>query len=171
MWHIVDIVLLARAVGKGLLPFHTQDLCSSYSSLTRSYIYGQSVGRNNLVVRFLKGSRRLNLPRPVTVPTWDLPRVLRALKSLLFEPLQSVDIRPLKDAKDALILALASVKRMGDQQALSVSPSCPSCLEFWPSDSKIVLKPRHGYLPKMLLNSECRLQLSRHFLLRSKTRG
>ncbi len=37
MWHIVDIVLLARAVGKGSLPFHAQGLCSSYSSLTHSY--------------------------------------------------------------------------------------------------------------------------------------
>ncbi len=44
-------------------------------------IDGQSVGRNNLVVCFLKGSRRFNPSRPVTVPTWDLPTVLRALKS------------------------------------------------------------------------------------------
>ncbi len=43
-------------------------------------IDGQSVGRNNLVVRFLKESRRLNPPCPLTIPTWDLPTVLRALK-------------------------------------------------------------------------------------------
>ncbi len=42
-------------------------------------IAGQDVGRNNLIVRFLRGSRRLNPPRPSTVPTWDLPTVLRAL--------------------------------------------------------------------------------------------
>ncbi len=45
-------------------------------------IAGQSVGRDNSVVRFLKGARRLN-----TVPTWDLPTVLRALKGPPFEPL------------------------------------------------------------------------------------
>ncbi len=104
------------------------------------------MGRNNLVVYFLKGSRRFNLPRPVTVSTWDLPTVLRALKSTPFEPLQSVDLRPLT-LKTTLLLALASVTRMRDMQALSVSPFC---LEFGPNDSKIVLKPRHGYKPKVL---------------------
>ncbi len=39
-------------------------------------IDGQWVGRNNLIVCFLKGSRRLNLPRPVTVLTWDRARAL-----------------------------------------------------------------------------------------------
>ncbi len=58
-------------------------------------IAGQSVGRDNSVVRFLKGARRLNPPRPLTVPTWDLPTVLRALKGPPFEPLQSTDLRSL----------------------------------------------------------------------------
>ncbi len=104
------------------------------------------MGRNNLVVRFLKGSRRLNPPCPVTVPTLDLPTVLRALKSPPFEPLQSVDLHPLM-LKTALLLALASVKCMGDLQVLSDSPSC---LKFGPNDDKIVLKPRHGYIPIVL---------------------
>ncbi len=72
--------------------------------------------------------------------------MLRALKSPPFEPLLSVDLRPLM-LKTALLLALASVKQIGDLQALSVSPSC---LEFGPNDSKIILKPRHGYIPKVL---------------------
>ncbi len=109
-------------------------------------IVGQSVGRDNSVVRFLKGARRLNPPRPLTVPTWDLPTVLRALKGPPFEPLQSTDLRSLS-LKTALLLALASVKRVGDLQALSTSPAC---LEFGPNDSKVVLKPRHGYVPKVL---------------------
>ncbi len=109
-------------------------------------IAGQSVGRDNSVVRFLKGDRRLNPPRPLTVPTWDLPTVLRALKGPPFEPLQSTNLRSLS-LKTALLLALASVKRVGDLQALSISPAC---LEFGPNDSKVVLKPRHGYVPKVL---------------------
>ncbi len=109
-------------------------------------IAGQSLGRDNSVVRFLKGARRLNPPRPLTVPTWDLPTVLRALKGPPFEPLQSTDLRSLS-LKTALLLALASVKRVGDLQALSISPTC---LEFGPNDSKVVLKPRHGYVPKVL---------------------
>ncbi len=109
-------------------------------------IAGQSVGRDNSVVRFLKGARRLNPPRPLTVPTWDLPTVLRALKGPPFEPLQSTNLRSLS-LKTAPLLALASVKRVGDLQALSISPAC---LEFGPNDSKVVLKPRHGYVPKVL---------------------
>ncbi len=109
-------------------------------------IAGQSVGRDNSVVRFLKGARRLNPPRPLTVPTWDLPTVLRALKGPPFEPLQSTNLRSLS-LKTALLLALVSVKRVGDLQALSISPAC---LEFGPNDSKVVLKPRHGYVPKVL---------------------
>ncbi len=101
---------------------------------------------DNSVVRFLKGARRLNPPRPLTVPTWDLPTVLRALKGPPFEPLQSTNLRSLS-LKTALLLALASVKRVGDLQALSISPAC---LEFGPNDSKVVLKPRHGYVPKVL---------------------
>ncbi len=109
-------------------------------------IAGQSVGRDNSVVRFLKGARRLNPPWPLTVPTWDLPTVLRALKGPPFEPLQSANLRSLS-LKTALLLALASVKRVGDLQALSISPAC---LEFGPNDSKVILKPRHGYVPKVL---------------------
>ncbi len=47
--------------------------------------------------------------------------------------------------KTALLLALASIKRLGDLQALSVSASC---LEF--NDCKIVLQPCSGYVPKVL---------------------
>ncbi len=61
-----------------------------------------------------------------------------------FEPQQSVDLRPLT-LKTALLLALASVKHMGDLQVQSVRPSC-----IGPNDSKIILKPRHGYIPKVL---------------------
>ncbi|KAI2647445.1 Transposon Ty3-G Gag-Pol polyprotein [Labeo rohita] len=108
-------------------------------------IAGQSIGRNNLVVRFLKGSRRINPSRPHTIPTWDLSTVLRALKSAPFEPMSDADLKPLT-LKTALLLALVSVKRVGDLQALSIGPSC---LEFGPGDSKVILKPRHGYVPKV----------------------
>ncbi len=92
-------------------------------------IAGQSVGSDNSVVRFFKGAKRLNPPRPLTVPTWDLPTVLRALKGPPFEPLQSTNLRSLS-LKTALLLALASVKRVGDLQALYISPAC---LEFGPT--------------------------------------
>ncbi len=79
-----------------------------------------------MVVQFLQGGRRMNPLRPRTVPPWDLPTVLKALKGPPFEPLQSTSLRALS-LKTALLLALASVKREGDLQAQSINPAC---LEF-----------------------------------------
>lgn len=115
-------------------------------SASHAPIADQTVGKNDLIVRFLKDSRRLRPPRPLTVPSWYLPTVLRALKSSPFKLLQSVDLRSLT-LKMALLLALVSVKSVGDLQAFSVSLSC---LEFGPGNSRLVLKPRHGYVPKVL---------------------
>ncbi len=144
-----DISLILSFLKELLYKGHSPStLKVNVSAISASHapIAGQLVSRNNLVVRFLKGSRRLNPPRLVTIPTWDLPTVLRALKGPPLEPLQSVDLLFLS-LKTALLLPLASIKRMGEIQALSVSPTC---LQFGPNDSKVVLKPRHGYVPKVL---------------------
>ena len=88
----------------------------------------------------------MNPPRPPSVPIWDLSLVLEALKAFPFEPLDSVDLKYLS-LKTVFLIALSSVKRVGDLHALSVSPTC---LEFGPNDSKVILKPRHGYVPKAI---------------------
>ncbi len=75
-------------------------------------IAGRLVGRDSAVTQFLRGARRMNPPRPRTVPPWDLPTVLRALEGPPFEPLQSSSLRVLS-FKTTLLLALASVKRVG----------------------------------------------------------
>ncbi len=108
-------------------------------------VNGKSVGKHDLVVRFLRGARRLNPLRPHLVPSWDLPSVLTALKEEPFESLQSVELKFLS-LKTVLLTALASVKRVGDLQAFSVDDSC---LEFGPADSHVVLRPRPGYVPKV----------------------
>lgn len=136
---------LQERLEKGLTPSTLKVYVAAIAAF-HAPIAGQSVGRHSLIVRFLRGARRLKPPRPLTVPTWDLHTVLGALKGPPFEPLRSADLRPLT-LKTALLLALASVKRVGDLQALSVSPAC---LEFGPNDSKVILKPRHGYVPKVL---------------------
>ncbi|KAI2651221.1 hypothetical protein H4Q32_019259 [Labeo rohita] len=133
----VILSFLQELLDKGRSPFTLKFYVAAITA-SHAPIAGQSVRRNNLVVRFLKGSRRLNPPHPLTIPTWDLSTVLRALKGPPFERLLMF--------KAALLLALASVKRMGDLQALSVNPSC---LEFGPGDSKVILRPRHGYVPKV----------------------
>ncbi len=49
--------------------------------------------------------------------------VLDALSHPPFEPLQQIEVKMLS-FKTALLLALASAKRMSDIYALSVKPSC-----------------------------------------------
>ncbi len=108
-------------------------------------IEGRSLGKHDLVIRFLRGAKRLNPPRPPSLPSWDLVLVLRALKTAPFEPLQSVELKFLS-MKTLLLTALASIKRVVDLQAFSADESC---LEFGPADSSATLRPRPGYVPKV----------------------
>ncbi len=58
-------------------------------------IAGRSVGRDSAVTQFLRGTRRMNPPRPRTVPPWDLSTAIRDLKGPPLEPLQSSSLRVL----------------------------------------------------------------------------
>ncbi len=98
-------------------------------------VEGKSLGKHDWVVRFLRGARRLNPPRPPFIPSWDLSLVLRALQH-----------GPFLSMKTLLLFALASIKRVGDLHAFSVDDSC---LQFGPADSQIILRPRPGYVPKV----------------------
>ncbi len=115
----------------------------------RSPQSGQSLGKNMLVVSFLKGAKRLHPPCPPSVPPWDLEVVLKALSQPPFEPLTSVGLKELS-LKTILLLALASAKRIGDLHAFSVSSDC---IRFGPRDCSVTLRPRLGYVPKSLSTS------------------
>ncbi len=106
---------------------------------------GRSLGKHDLIVRFLKGARRMNPSRPRLVPSWDLSIVLAGLQRGPFEPLDSVELKFLS-LKTALLTALTSIKRVGDLQAFSVSEEC---LVFGQVYSHVVLRPRPGYVPKV----------------------
>ncbi|KAI2667192.1 ORF V: Enzymatic polyprotein [Labeo rohita] len=86
---------------------------------------GASLGKHQLVVKFLRGARRVNPPRPHLVPSWDLSVTLQGLREAPFEPL---------------------AQRSGDLQAFSVDEAC---LEFGPDDSHVILRPWPGYVPKV----------------------
>ncbi len=92
----------------------------------------RSLGKHDLIVRFLRGARRLNPPRPPLVPSWDLSVVLAGLQRGPFEPLDSVELKFLS-AKTALLTTLTSIKKVGDLQAFSVSEEC---LVFGPAYSR-----------------------------------
>ncbi len=70
---------------------------------------GRSLGKHDLIVRFLKG---MNPSRPPLVPSWDLSIVLAGLQRGPFEPLDSVELKFLS-LKTALLTALTSIKRVG----------------------------------------------------------
>ncbi|KAI2647838.1 Transposon Ty3-G Gag-Pol polyprotein [Labeo rohita] len=106
---------------------------------------GLSVGKDPLVTRFLRGALRLRPPVRPRVPSWDLSVVLEALCRPLFEPVEEISDRFLT-LKTVLLLALSSLKRVGDLQALSVAPSF---LDFAPGLSKAFLYPKPGYVPKV----------------------
>ena len=105
---------------------------------------GSSVGQHPLIRRFMKGARR---SLPVTrrfVPEWDLSMVLEALSLHPFEPLGSISLK-LLSLKTALLLALASAKRVSELHALSVHSSCA---KFSLSGDKVSLKPNPAFMPK-----------------------
>ncbi|KAI2657311.1 adenylate kinase [Labeo rohita] len=83
--------------------------------------------------------------RPHLIPSWDLSVVLLGFRRVPFEPLASVELKYLS-LKTVLLIALTSIKRVGDLHAFSVSESC---LEFGPADSHVTLRPRLGYVPKV----------------------
>ncbi len=107
------------------------------------------LGRHRLVSAFMRGARRLRPVRPTAVPSWDLSVVLEGLVMAPFEPLESASDRILT-LKVVLLLALTSLKRVGDLQAFSVSETC---MDFAPGLVKVTLRPRLGYIPKVLSTS------------------
>ncbi len=106
---------------------------------------GQSVGKEPLTTRFLRGVMRLRPRVRSRVPPWDLAVVLEALCKPPFEPIEEVSER-LLTLKTVLLLAISSLKRVGDLQALSVAPSF---IDFAPGLAKAFLYPRVGYVPKV----------------------
>ncbi len=107
------------------------------------------LGRHRMVSTFMRGVRRLRPDRPMAVPSWDLSVVLEDLVTAPFEPLESPSERILT-LKVTLLLALTSLKRVGDLQAFSVSETC---MDFAPGLVKVTLRPRPGYIPKVLSTS------------------
>ncbi len=78
-------------------------------------------------------------------PRGTLAVVLEALCIPPFEPIEETSDRRLS-LKTTFLLAITSLKRVGDLQALSVAPSY---LDFAPGLAKAFLYPRAGYTPKV----------------------
>ncbi len=105
------------------------------------------LGRHRMVSAIMRGVRRLRPVWPTAVPSWDLSVVLEGLVTATFEPLESASERILT-LKVTLLLKLTSLKRVGDLQAFS---SSEKCMDF--ALVKVTLRPRPGYVPKVLSKS------------------
>ncbi len=81
------------------------------------------LGRYRMVSAFMRGLRRLRPVCPIGVPSWDMSVVLEGLVAAPFEPLESAP-EWILTLRVTLLLALTSLKRVGDLQALSVSEMC-----------------------------------------------
>ncbi|XP_067226371.1 uncharacterized protein [Chanodichthys erythropterus] len=103
--------------------------------------WGSSLGRDPLVVRFLRGALRLRPVVRTKTPTWDLTIVLQGLAEAPFEPIEEVSDKFLT-LKTIFLLAVSSLKRIGDLQALSIAPSC---LEFAPDSKTSSSNPCYDY--------------------------
>ncbi len=95
------------------------------------------LGRHRMFSAFMRGVRRLRPVRPTAVPSWDLSVVLEGLVMAPFELLESASERILT-LKVTLLLALTSLKRVGDLQAFSVSETC---MDFAPGLVKVTSLP------------------------------
>ncbi len=134
----LDIPL--HSVSHSTVKVHVAVLSAYHSPLD-----GNTVGKQPLVIRFLCGALRMRPPVRSRVPTWDLAVVLEALCKPPFEPIEEISDRHLS-LKTTVLLAITSLKRVGDLQALSVAPSY---LDFAPGLAKAFLYPRAGYTPKV----------------------
>ncbi|KAK3550964.1 hypothetical protein QTP70_011471 [Hemibagrus guttatus] len=135
---------LQSRFSQGLSP-STLKVYMAAIAVNYSLVLGPTLGRHPLVSRFLHGARWLRPSCRPRLPSWDLSVVLDGLLEAPFEPMESASEKFLT-LKTALLLALASLRRVGDLQAMSVAPAC---LEFAPGMSKAILHPRAGYVPKV----------------------
>ncbi len=143
-WRVFESWCLAHAVDPVNCPVGPVLDQQGNSIAARRELDEIPLGRHRMVSAFMRGVRRLRPVRPIGVPSWDLSIVLEGLMAAPFEPLESAPEQILT-LKFMFLLALASLKRVGDLQVLSVSEMC---MDFAPGLVKVTLRPWPGYVPQ-----------------------
>ena len=119
---------------------------SSYHSL----VDNTKVGSNPTLISLLRGVFTLNPPSRTLAPPWDLPKVLKALRGLPFEPMTEV---PLKwvSMKTAFLVAVSTAGRSSDLQNLGCREpylryeKCPKGIRFVPKNLRKQGRPGHCF--------------------------
>ena len=117
---VADFLWWLRSV-RGLSVSSIKGYQSMLSALFRFHLPDLSA---HLVLRDLLRSFWVSAPScPMRPPAWDLSKVLRFLISDVFEPLRSAPLRALSK-RVLFLLVLATAKRVGELQALSLIVLC-----------------------------------------------
>ncbi len=107
-------VLLAARVGAKAVSLHPQSLRTRLlptTTLWKGSRWGSMTGSSGSLGGQLKSFT------PPSIPSWDLSLVLTAQQQGLFEPLQTVEPKFQRKRKTLLLLALASITRVGNLHA------------------------------------------------------
>jgi hypothetical protein len=104
----------------------------------------QSLLRNVIIKKFLKGAMIVNPPVRSFVPTWDLPTVLKSLAKPPFEPIDSISLKMLT-IKTAFLVAMASASRTCELKAFDRRP-----LFCTINNRGIVLRVHQSFRPKVI---------------------
>ncbi len=158
-WGVFEYWCLARAIDLVNCPVgpvleFLQERLTTGAAATILRVYAAAIaarreldevplGRHRMVSAFMRGVKRLRPARPMAVPSWDLSVILEGLVAAHFEPLESAPERILT-LKVTLLLALTSLKRVGDLQALSVR-------DFLQSITGLQSTANHSVYKKMTL--------------------
>ncbi|KAK3093413.1 hypothetical protein FSP39_015328 [Pinctada imbricata] len=95
---------------------------AGYRSMLSSIIDsvdGRPVGQHPYVVRLLKGIFNSRPPVSKLLPEWDLPRVLKMLEKLPFEPIKKAKLKHVT-MKTVFLIAITIFRRCSDLQSLRI---------------------------------------------------
>ncbi|KAK3083512.1 hypothetical protein FSP39_024471 [Pinctada imbricata] len=95
---------------------------AGYRSMLSSIIDsvdGRPVGQHPYVVRLLKGIFNSRPPVSKLLPEWDLPRVLKMLEKLPFEPIKKAKLKHVT-MKTVFLIAITTFRRCSDLQSLRI---------------------------------------------------
>ncbi|XP_039190732.1 nuclear factor 1 C-type isoform X6 [Crotalus tigris] len=102
-----------------------------------------SLSQHPAISAFLKGAVNTKPPVIHRYPSWNLSKVLQALTSAPFEPLDSYSLHHLS-LKVAFLIVITSARRISELAALSVRKDL--CTFF---KDKVVLRPDPAFMPKV----------------------
>lgn len=127
-----------------VISLYAKGFCGAWLSANHAPLREQSLRRDQMITRFLHGTQSLRPVSHTRNTAWDLAIVLDGLSIVLFEPIETVQVKFV--ALKVFLLAITSLRRVA---ALLVSPTC---LKFAPGMVKVFLYPRPGYVTKVLTN-------------------